>query len=144
MSTQNASASFTPGPWEWTTDHTGPEDDYGCRGRGPADPATYQSLGYYGNLELYGADGDPVLSAGAGEYCPVHGQTPEQKAANARLIAATPALYEALRHAEQWATNNAKRCVELGLGDMANRWDALAMPARAALSLVSPATPKGE
>ena len=87
----------TPGPWIWTTADAGSEDEYGCSTRGPANLETWDSKGYYDNLQLCaGVDGDYIVSAGGGEYCPVHGNTKEERAANARLIAAAPDLLAAL------------------------------------------------
>jgi type II secretory pathway component GspD/PulD (secretin) len=55
------------------------------------------SKGYGGNPELYSSDGNPVVSAGEGEYTPVKGETHEQMVANALLIAAAPKLLWALQ-----------------------------------------------
>lgn len=93
--------AHTPGPWKWTSASAGPRDEYDCETRGPVDVALFESPGYVDNLELFGPDfeNDKVLSAGAGEYCPVHGRTKAEKVANARLIAAAPAMLEALQEA---------------------------------------------
>jgi hypothetical protein len=91
----------TPGPWNWTTASSGPEDEYGCSTRGPVDMGTFKAKGYYDNPELYAANGEQIVSAGSGEYTPVFGATDEERAANARLIAAAPDLLAALEdHAE--------------------------------------------
>jgi hypothetical protein len=74
-------AAFTPGPWEVFF---------------PTDPdagAVRPGIDAFSGptLILWGTDED-----GEGVY----GETPEQAKANARLIAASPKLYEALRAAE--------------------------------------------
>lgn len=96
MTTKKHDPQHTPGPWIWTTDNAGPENEWGCSTRGPVDMDAYECTGFCNNPELYGADGEPVISAGGGEYCPVRGATKAQLAANARLLAAAPELLHAL------------------------------------------------
>jgi hypothetical protein len=62
--------THSPLPWTWQTANAGPEDQYGCTTYGAIDPLTFKSMGYYGNPELMDANGEPVLSAGTGEYKP--------------------------------------------------------------------------
>ena len=81
----------TAGPWAWTTDDSGPEDEYGCQTRGPVDMDTFKSKGYCNNPELYAGE-VCILSGGGGEYNPLR-STP----ADARLIAAAPDLLDALK-----------------------------------------------
>lgn len=83
-------------PWIWTSSNAGPEDEYGCTTRGPIDLATFESSGYIGNPELYAGD-DCVLSAGCGEYSPIHGETREIRAARGRLIAKAPDMLALLK-----------------------------------------------
>jgi len=91
-------AQHTPGPWIWTADGLGPEDEYGCRARGPVDVGAFVSTGYCGNPILVGADGEDIVSGGGGEYTPYHGPDRATEVANARLIAAAPDLLETLSH----------------------------------------------
>ncbi len=67
---------WTPGPWEWMFDGSGP-----CAHLMPVGKLAY-------------VDCDPIADDGSagGEY----GQTIDHKSPNARLIAAAPELYEAL------------------------------------------------
>ena len=90
-------AQHTPGPWIWTADGLGPEDEYGCRARGPVDVGAFVSTGYCGNPILVGADGEDIVSGGGGEYTPYHGPDRATEVANARLIAAAPDLLRVLR-----------------------------------------------
>lgn len=83
--------THTPGPWTWTAYDAGPEDEYGCATRGPIDPATFKSKGYYANPELVGPNEARILSGGGGEYMPY------DNPADARLIAAAPDTLSALR-----------------------------------------------
>jgi hypothetical protein len=73
--------THSPLPWTWQTSNAGPEDQYGCNTYGPIDPLTFKSTGYCWNPELMDANGEPVLSAGSGEY------TPYLNAADAVFIA---------------------------------------------------------
>lgn len=62
----------TPGPWVWTAASAGPLDEYTCQTRGPIDLRVFKSPGYYDNPELYAGE-VCILSAGSGEYNPLHG-----------------------------------------------------------------------
>lgn len=90
---------ITPGPWRWVADGMGPENNWGGYDRGPIDIDTFQSKGYYGNPILCGLDmeNDMIISAGSGEYSPVHGKTREEKIANMRAIAQVPEMVELLQ-----------------------------------------------
>lgn len=93
-----SNAKHTLGPWVWTTNHSGPPDEYGCSTRGPVDLATFEPQGYVGNPELYAGE-QCIISAGSGEYNPIDGASPEEELANAHLIAAAPDLLAALTEA---------------------------------------------
>jgi hypothetical protein len=68
------------GPWRWTA------------GDVDVDVRTYQSPGYYDNLILRGANGVAIVSGGAGEYCPIGGDSHAEMVANGLLIASAPDL----------------------------------------------------
>lgn len=83
--------THTPGPWKWICSDAGPVDEYGCSTPAEIDPTAFKSKGYYANPELIGNNESPVITAGAGEYCPF------RNGADALLIAAAPDLLEALQ-----------------------------------------------
>lgn len=78
----------------------GPKDDDSYALKGPVDWGIWESKGYYDNPELMGGDGESaIVSGGGGEYCPVGGATPKERAANAQLIAAAPTMAQLLQEA---------------------------------------------
>jgi hypothetical protein len=86
-------AAFTPGPWEVFF----PTDPDACAVRPGIDAISGPTL------ILWGTDED-----GEGVY----GETPEQAKANARLIAAAPELYEALKKIADESVFNQQRFAE--------------------------------
>lgn len=82
--------THTPGPWKWTSDNAGPDDEYGCPTVVEIDPHKFKSTGYASNPVLIGANGLHVIHAGCGEY------TPYDNTSDAVLIAAAPELLAAL------------------------------------------------
>ena len=82
-------AKHTPGPWFWTT------TPYSYQGSPEERQVSvyYRSPGYYDNLYLAGATG-PVV--GCDEYNVFDGDSPEQRIANMRLLAAAPEMLAAL------------------------------------------------
>jgi len=89
-------SKFTPGPWEWVSDYPPDGDD-----RAPINILTFRlernEAHFYGNPELDGANNRSVIHCG--EYDVIGGDTPEERVANARLIAAAPDLLEACQFA---------------------------------------------
>ena len=96
--------SHSPAPWRWVI--PGEMDDETMES--PLIPVpweTWQAQGYFDNPQLLSANGDQIISAGSGEYCPIYGNTAEERAANARLIAASPDMYETLKAARDQLIN---------------------------------------
>jgi len=101
--------SHSPAPWKWTIEGEMDDDTFETP-HVPVDWKTWKSLGYYNNPILRDANGEPIMSAGSGEYTPIQGNTPEERAANAAVVEAAPDLLAACKAAlgafeHNWAIN---------------------------------------